>query len=310
MPEVSVIVPNYNHKKYLRKRLDSIFNQTFINCEVILLDDKSTDGSIDILQEYSKRPQVSHFIINSKNSGCPFKQWQKGIELAKGKYIWIAESDDWADPTFLERTLSVFKINENLGLVYSQSYIATHNDALRGHYDYKVIGFSNDERWTKNNFNRGKTEIRDFLTRRNTIPNASAVLIKSKALPQDLTFLNQFKLLGDWFLWIKILEKSDIYYLSEYLNFFRTSENNTREHDTKEKKVLRKFEELLVKKHLYKKRFISNNEFQRFFTTYVKSAKKLLGGRQYLLFFSKKIKFLSWRENYTLIKFFLKGTVK
>ena len=101
-PLVSIIVPNFNHAAFLAQRLESIYNQTFSSFEVILLDDASTDNSIEILNLYKNHPKTAHFIINTINSGSPFKQWQKGVELAKGELIWIAESDDYAAINFLE----------------------------------------------------------------------------------------------------------------------------------------------------------------------------------------------------------------
>ncbi len=109
MPKVSVIVPNYNHASFLKERLDSILNQTFQDFEIILLDDASTDTSVEILKNYSTGKRVSHFIINKKNSGSPFKQWKKGLDLAKGDCIWIAESDDSCDLNFLETHLEYLK---------------------------------------------------------------------------------------------------------------------------------------------------------------------------------------------------------
>ena len=86
-PLVSVIVPNYNYAKYLNLRLESIFAQTYDNYEVILLDDKSSDGSIDIINKYSNHPKVSKVIINEVNSGSPFIQWKRGIKEACGDVI-------------------------------------------------------------------------------------------------------------------------------------------------------------------------------------------------------------------------------
>ncbi|MFN7014544.1 MAG: glycosyltransferase family 2 protein, partial [Bacteroidia bacterium] len=101
---VSVIVPNYNHAAYLRQRLDSIFQQTFQDFEVILLDDRSADHSVEILQAYAQQyaHKVTHLVVNEENTGNPFVQWKKGIELAQGEFIWIAESDDFCEPTLLE----------------------------------------------------------------------------------------------------------------------------------------------------------------------------------------------------------------
>lgn len=106
-PLVSIIVPNYNHAKFLNQRLDSIFNQTFKDFEVIFLDDKSPDNSVGILNSYQD-DRITHRVYNTTNSGSPFKQWKKGLELAKGDLIWIAESDDFADITFLEKMLPIF----------------------------------------------------------------------------------------------------------------------------------------------------------------------------------------------------------
>lgn len=108
-PLVSVILPNYNHAAYLDERLDSILNQTYTNFELIILDDASRDKSLSILEKYRNYSKVSHFIVNEKNTGSPFQQWKKGMELASGEYIWIAESDDTCDYNFLETQLENLK---------------------------------------------------------------------------------------------------------------------------------------------------------------------------------------------------------
>src|SRR6202030_4301096 len=78
IPAVSVIVPNYNHAPYLRRRIESILQQTYQDFELILLDDSSTDHSREILQSYAEKPGVK-IAFNTMNSGSVFKQWNKGI---------------------------------------------------------------------------------------------------------------------------------------------------------------------------------------------------------------------------------------
>src|SRR5258707_14882309 len=90
-PRVSVIIPNYNHARYLRKRIETVLEQTYQDFEVILLDDCSTDGSSSIIDEYRNDSRV-RMGLNEKNSGSTFKQWNKGVGLAEGKNVWIAES--------------------------------------------------------------------------------------------------------------------------------------------------------------------------------------------------------------------------
>ena len=104
--KVSVIIPNYCHARFLNRRIDSVLNQTYDDFEVIILDDCSTDNSRDIIETYRHHPRVSHIVYNEKNSGSTFVQWDKGFELAQGQYIWIAESDDEAAPTFLEECVT------------------------------------------------------------------------------------------------------------------------------------------------------------------------------------------------------------
>jgi glycosyltransferase involved in cell wall biosynthesis len=118
-PRVSVVIPNYNHAPYLKERIDSVLNQTFQDFELILLDDCSTDNSRDIINSYAKNPHVSHIILNEENTRNTFVQWERGIRLASGEYIWIAESDDKCEPTLLEKLVAEFKRDNNLVLAFS-----------------------------------------------------------------------------------------------------------------------------------------------------------------------------------------------
>ena len=102
MTGFSVIIPNYNHADYLPKRIDSVLQQTYTNFEIIIIDDCSTDGSHLVIETYRGSAKISHIIYNDSNSGSAFLHWKKGIGLAKYDWIWVAESDDFADPAFLQ----------------------------------------------------------------------------------------------------------------------------------------------------------------------------------------------------------------
>src|SRR6478609_3462038 len=121
MVEVSVILPNYNHENYLKERIDSILQQTYRDFELIILDDHSSDNSKQIIELYRSNAKVSFIEYNSHNSGSPFRQWAKGIQLARGSYIWIAESDDSCEPAFLEETVKKMKEYPTAGIVFTQS---------------------------------------------------------------------------------------------------------------------------------------------------------------------------------------------
>src|SRR5258708_27654891 len=134
MPAVSVIVPNYNHARFLRERIDSILDQSYKDFEVILLDDCSTDNSRDILTAYADDSRV-RIEFNAKNSGSTFRQWNKGVRLARGKYVWIAESDDYADPRLLERLVGVLEGDSAIAFAYCRSRAVTGDGQVKGFVD-------------------------------------------------------------------------------------------------------------------------------------------------------------------------------
>jgi glycosyltransferase involved in cell wall biosynthesis len=107
IPEVSVIVPIYNVEKFLPKCLDSIANQTFKNIEVILVNDGSEDESGEIARNFVSSHE-NFILINKKNGGLSDAR-NRGLEIAKGRYISFVDSDDYVHPRFLERLINLIK---------------------------------------------------------------------------------------------------------------------------------------------------------------------------------------------------------
>jgi glycosyltransferase involved in cell wall biosynthesis len=225
-PKVSVVIPSYNHGRYLTQRMDSIFAQTYRDLETIVLDDASTDDSrLKLLPYYGwLRGRV---VVNAVNGGSAFPQWNRGIALAKGEYVWIAESDDAADPRFLETLVPLLDENPGVGLAYCASKLIDADGRPVG----DSFGHTSDldpERWNAAYINSGIDEIRRFLVRKNTIPNASAVLVRRSVLVRTLPIDSSFKLCGDWLHWAKVLLRSNVAYVPELLNFWRLETSNSR----------------------------------------------------------------------------------
>lgn len=119
-PQVSVIVLSYNHDKFLRQRLNSIYQQTFTNFEVILLDGDSTGVSKDILEEYQHRyPQVTRYAFYEKSSGT-IDLWSRVFTMAQGDLIWIVENDNYCSCNFLAELVRYF-VNEAVMLAFCPS---------------------------------------------------------------------------------------------------------------------------------------------------------------------------------------------
>lgn len=92
--KVSIIVPVYNSAKYIGSTLDSIINQDFKSFEIIVIDDGSTDNSLEIIEEKLSKSTVSHEIIHQENSGVSNAR-NSGIEVANGEYLVFVDSDDY-----------------------------------------------------------------------------------------------------------------------------------------------------------------------------------------------------------------------
>ena len=221
MARVSIVIPNYNHRPYLKRRIESVLNQTYRDFEVILLDDASTDDSVELLCKYESHPNVRCLRINESNSGSVFKQWNLGAELAQGTYLWIAESDDWCEPDFLETLVPLLDANHRLGVAYCQSRVvyaghereaALWKDLIprpedRGHWEcaYEVDG---------------PTESVAYLFDYCFIPNVSSALIRREAFLSVGRADCSYRVCGDYHFWAKLLAQWGIAYNSRPLNYW------------------------------------------------------------------------------------------
>lgn len=211
--KVSVIVPNYNHAPYLEERLESIFKQDYPNYEVILLDDCSTDESKAILERYAQREQVSALVVNTHNSGNTFAQWKKGIAMAKGEYIWMAESDDVAEPQLLSTLVAAMEKDERISVSFCASrWIDNQGQTLLSRVYRK---------WQKGFVMDGKEFIRRYLLGYNFICNASAVVMRRSAAMEVGDQCMKYRASGDRQFWIEMALQGYVSYCPTALNGFR-----------------------------------------------------------------------------------------
>ena len=222
---ISVIIPNYNHARYLRRRIDDVLNQTYKNIELIILDDCSTDNSREIILEYKKRHPFISIHFNKVNQGT-FKQWNLGVRMARGEFIWIAESDDLAEPDFLEKAHCILSNNRNLGFVFCDSVMS--DERIRVKMLFSDMGFKRRyNRYKSDYLNSGNDEIVNYLCFFNGVNNVSGVLFRKSCYERAGYADHSMRYCGDWHLYIRILSVSDVAYISEPLNTIRFHNDNT-----------------------------------------------------------------------------------
>ncbi len=228
LPRISVVVPGYNYARYLPARLASIFAQTHPVAEIIVLDDASADHSPMVACRVAAAAgrQIRQ-LVNPENSGGVFQQWQRGVEEARGDWVWIAEADDQAEPALLA-TLA--------------ARLATAPDVVMALCDSRSIDAAGEAIWPDYQgyyANHGASALaqdglfpaRDFAARflaeRNLILNASAVLWRRTALLEALrrcsTELEAYRMAGDWRLYLEVLGHSDgqVAWVAQPLNIHR-----------------------------------------------------------------------------------------
>ena len=211
MPDVSVIIPNYNHAAYLKQRIQSVLDQTYQDFELIIIDDYSTDNSREIINEYKQHPRVSNIVFNTANGGGAFAQWKKGIEMARGKYIWIAESDDWCEPTLLETLVQAFEDNNNCVLAYVQTHTVNGDNVI-----HKTSAHNKMAEYVD-----GPAYIYQYLVGSCSIWNASMMLFKKECYANVSQRFTTFKMCGDWLFYIGLAKQGDVFISGKVLNYFR-----------------------------------------------------------------------------------------
>ncbi len=263
--KVSVILPNYNYSHYIRSRINDAIFQKYNIYEIIILDDASTDNSNQIIDSEVARIKKEYSGIkiqvlrNHKNSGSVFSQWQKGIKIASGEYIWIAELDDSCSDNFLKTVLAPIERDKNIILSYTNSKLIG-DVSLRDNVRQKL------EPFRKRHLSiayvvDGKVELNRNLAVYNSIPNISACVFKN--IPEVDKILNEakkYKLAGDWYFYTKLAELGKIAYLPKKLNHHRLSKNSV----TSRTKLEDRFLEIKkIHQELYKKSYILSSTKNR-----------------------------------------------
>ena len=274
-PTVTVVVPNYNHASYLRQRLDCIYAQTYPNYRVLLLDDCSSDNSRDVLEEYRERyPERTTLIFNERNSGGVFHQWRLGIEQSESELVWIAESDDYCDPNFLEELVPYF-MDESVQLAYSRSVFVDQAGRPLGFAFDNYLAELSPVHWKGSYVATAHDEVSRYLGRKNTIPNVSSAIFRKPDLApllQDSNWL-PMKICGDWIFYLHVLKGGKVAFSTDTSNYFRFHDSNSsaktystptyyKEHEAVACEIARHYKvpaETLEANRFYVERFFNEN---------------------------------------------------
>ncbi|MCP5091731.1 MAG: glycosyltransferase [Gammaproteobacteria bacterium] len=231
-PLVSVIVPNYNHARFLDQRLQSIFDQGYQNLEIIVLDDKSPDNSIEVIEalkaqnasQDSPREFRTHY--NEINAGNVFAQWQTGINKARGELIWICESDDFCAPDFLQTLVPHFR-DKSVQIAFGNiQFCDDDGKPMPGMGAYRES--AEPGIWDRVTKRPAKRWFDGALGAKNVISNVGGCVFRKQKLSREVwEQARRFKIAGDWYLYSEIAGGGQIVYDPAPVAYFRQHGANT-----------------------------------------------------------------------------------
>lgn len=224
LPLVSVVVPCYNHEKYVKETIESIVNQTYKNIELIVIDDGSKDNSVSLIQELADK--YGFTFIHRPNKGLS-ATLNEGIKLSKGKYFCACASDDMYMLDKIEKQVEFMESNPEYGMCYG-----------------KIIEFDETGYKKEREIKNAKSGwIFDWLLIGCFIP-APATLLK-KSIFEDIDYFDESLWIEDWDMWLRISSKFQIGFINEFLAYYRRHETNISKQSFKmyksELKILSKY---------------------------------------------------------------------
>lgn len=209
MPLVTVVVPSYNHSQYVARTIESVAAQSYGNIEVVVIDDASSDNSVDVLEDLQERFDFK-LVVHIENRGLP-ATLNEGIMLSNGSYVCVVASDDYWPSDKIARQVAVMSEYPEVAVSYGcQEGFSDSGDIRR--YSLKA-----SEGVKENLFG-------ELITWETTIPALTAMVRRS--VYDEVGFYDESVAIEDWCMWLRISKKYPFYFINETLGYYRLHENN------------------------------------------------------------------------------------
>ncbi len=202
---VSILITTYNCENFISKTIDSLLSQTYLNVEIIIIEDGSNDRTIEILKNYAAKSNKIKIFYPGRIGRA--KALNFGLSKCKGKYVAINDADDYSLPTRIELQVTWMENNPEYGLLGTAKWV---QDSLGNKWKEKVISENKD--------------IRVFLMKGQPIQHSS-VMFRSSVLSKVNGYNENIRFLLDRDIFIRIAKVSKLHQLSEPLIILNRSNN-------------------------------------------------------------------------------------
>lgn len=222
-PKISIQMCTYNRAYFIDKAINSVLSQTFQDWELLILDDKSTDNTEEIISKYLDDPRI-RYIKNEENLGIT-KNRNKALTLSQGEYIAVLDSDDyWIDNTKLERQINFLNKHPDYVLVGTNFIVVdkNNNEINTSRYIFKNL------------------YIRNLLIIKNPFCHSS-VLYRKREIIDEGAYDEDLPIWEDYDLWLKLGIKYKLDKLKIYTTAYRVHDNQSNKEKMKVAKNTQKF---------------------------------------------------------------------
>jgi glycosyltransferase involved in cell wall biosynthesis len=204
---VSVIVASYNHAKFLPARIEGLLQQSYLNVEILVIDDGSPDDSVSVLRRYADAPNL--VLIEREVNGGWVTVSNQGVALARGEFVIFANCDDDCDPQLIARLVDAMNRHPSVGVVFCRSTLIDEMGQSIGD-DYGIRERAFRERCVTDVLLPAR-EITQFLFDSCVIPNLSAALIRRDCFDEVGLLSHSYRVCCDWDLFFRIFSRYDAY---------------------------------------------------------------------------------------------------
>lgn len=241
MRKIGVAMCTFNGEKYLKEQLDSILNQTVKVDEIVVCDDKSTDKTLEILEEYSIKYPTVFKIFKNEITLRSVKNFEKAISLTTSDYIFLSDQDDFWKGNKVEKTLSFFDSNPDLDAVFSNANFIDENSKILGNNLWNSIYFNSDL--------VGYNELFKYIVLKRNVVTGAAFCFKKQVKDYVLPFpvIPQFH--HDHWMAFLVSQKNKLGFIIEELISYRLHDKQQVGSSLKESKF-KKFKSEVVENYI------------------------------------------------------------
>lgn len=215
--KISVIMTSYNYARYIKEAIESVLQQTYQDWELIIVDDASTDDSVEIIKSYCKADSRIKLVQHSDKSNHGLKETLLlGVKQSSGEYLAFLESDDALDKDNFFKKIQLIKENPEAKIIFNKvRFVNDSNLNIEKFVDIQKMLSKSGQ----------KINLKYSLLKENKILTFSCVMVKKETL-LNVSFAALNDTLLDWWLWVQLAYGNEFYYIDEELTNWRIHEQS------------------------------------------------------------------------------------